>query len=149
MNCSYWTILCFTLLNNRRYQRERRSVTRCNECLVVSVLVFERIGESTGNVFAGDLTPLPELLGRLYGARAIILGQAARTDDGVVEATALQTFAGAASVSAWIGPEDEDRRRVELFLPAHLPQPARVYQTGGRRWCRGRSTLRSFPCKSL
>src|SRR5215212_4052123 len=95
VNCSYWTILCFTLLNNRRYQRERRSVTRCNECLVVSVLVFERIGESTGNVFAGDLTPLPELLGRLYGARAIILGQAARTDDGVVEATALQTFAGA------------------------------------------------------
>src|SRR5215213_8375000 len=68
---------------------------RCNERLVVSVLVFERIGEGTGDVFAGDLTPLPELLGRFYGVRAINLGQAARTDDGVVEATALQTFVGA------------------------------------------------------
>jgi hypothetical protein len=59
VNCSYWTILCFTLLDNRRYQRERRSVMRCNERLVVCVLVFERIGEGTGNVFAGDLTPPP------------------------------------------------------------------------------------------
>jgi hypothetical protein len=35
VNCSYWTILCFTLLDNRRYQRERRSVMRCNERLAV------------------------------------------------------------------------------------------------------------------
>src|SRR5829696_401921 len=28
VNCSYWTIRCFTLFNNRRYQRERRSVMR-------------------------------------------------------------------------------------------------------------------------
>ena len=35
MNCSYWTILCFTLLNNRRYQRERRYVMRCNERLLI------------------------------------------------------------------------------------------------------------------
>jgi hypothetical protein len=34
VNCSYWTILCFTLLDNRRCQRERRSVTRCNERLL-------------------------------------------------------------------------------------------------------------------
>jgi hypothetical protein len=33
VNCSYRTILCFTLLDNRRYQRERRSVMRCNERL--------------------------------------------------------------------------------------------------------------------
>jgi hypothetical protein len=33
VNCSYWTILCFTLLDNRRYQRERRSVMWCNERL--------------------------------------------------------------------------------------------------------------------
>ena len=36
VNCSYWTILCFTLLDNRRYQRERRSVMRCNERLDVA-----------------------------------------------------------------------------------------------------------------
>src|SRR5829696_912951 len=36
VNCSYWTNLCFTLLDNRRYQRERRSVRRCNERLAVS-----------------------------------------------------------------------------------------------------------------
>ena len=35
VNCSYWTILCFTLLDNRRYQRERRSVMWCNESLAV------------------------------------------------------------------------------------------------------------------
>src|SRR5918994_618074 len=35
VNCSYWTILCFILLDNRRYQRERRSVMRCNERLAV------------------------------------------------------------------------------------------------------------------
>jgi hypothetical protein len=33
VNCSYWTILCFTLLNNRRYQRERRCVMWRNERL--------------------------------------------------------------------------------------------------------------------
>jgi hypothetical protein len=36
VNCSYWTILCFTLLDNRRYQRERRSVMRCNERLLIA-----------------------------------------------------------------------------------------------------------------
>src|SRR5215211_4816523 len=35
VNCSYWTILCFTLLDNRRYQRERRSVMRCNKRLLI------------------------------------------------------------------------------------------------------------------
>src|SRR5215217_77515 len=95
VNCSYWTILCFTLLDNRRYQRERRSVTRCNERLVVCIFVFERLGEGTGDVFAGDLTPPTDLLGRLYGARSLILGQAAGTYYGVVETTALQTFVGA------------------------------------------------------
>src|SRR5829696_66370 len=35
VNCSYWTILCFILLDNRRYQRERRSVMQCNERLAV------------------------------------------------------------------------------------------------------------------
>jgi hypothetical protein len=35
VNYSYWTILCFTLLDNGRYQRERRSVMRCNERLAV------------------------------------------------------------------------------------------------------------------
>src|SRR5215211_6095555 len=95
VNCSYWTILCFTLLNNRRYQRERWSVMRCNERLVVCVLVFERIGEGTGDIFAGDLTPPTDLLGRLYGACSLILSQAAGTYYGVVEATALQTFIGA------------------------------------------------------
>src|SRR5215217_3062889 len=95
VNCSYWTILCFTLLDNRRYQRERRSVTRCNERLVVCIFVFERLGEGTGDVFAGDLTPPTDLLGRLYGARSLILGQTAGTYYGVVEATALQTFVGA------------------------------------------------------
>src|SRR5215217_8280879 len=68
---------------------------QCNERLVVCVLVFERIGEGTGNIFAGDLTPPPEPLGRLYGARALSLGQTARTDDGVDETTALQPFVGA------------------------------------------------------
>src|SRR5215212_835079 len=54
VNYSYWTILCFTLLGNRRYQRERRSVMRCNGRLVVCVLIiFERFGEGTGDVFAG------------------------------------------------------------------------------------------------
>src|SRR5215207_8268625 len=95
VNCSYWTILCFTLLNNRRYQRERRSVMRCNARLVVCVFIFERIGEGTGDVFSGDLTPPPDLLSRLYGARSLILGQAAGTYYSVVEATALQTFVGA------------------------------------------------------
>src|SRR5215218_4958108 len=95
VNCSYWTILCFTLLDNRRYQRERRSVMRCNGRLVVRVLVFERGDEGTGDVFAGDLTPPPELLGRLYCSRALILGQAARADDGVVETTSPQSFVGA------------------------------------------------------
>src|SRR5215204_389389 len=59
VNCSYWTILCFTLLDNRRYQHERRSVMRCNERLVVCVFIFERFGEGTSDIFAGDLTPLP------------------------------------------------------------------------------------------
>src|SRR5215217_5690408 len=95
VNCSYWTIVCFTLLDNCRYQRERRSVMRCNERLVVRVLVFERIGEGTGDVFAGDLTPPTDLLGRLYGSRFLILSQAAGTYYGVGEATALQTFVGA------------------------------------------------------
>ena len=36
VNCSYWTILCFTLLDNRRNQRERRCVMRCNEPLAVN-----------------------------------------------------------------------------------------------------------------
>ena len=31
VNRSYRTILCFTLLDNRRYQRERRCVMRCNK----------------------------------------------------------------------------------------------------------------------
>src|SRR5919112_2091598 len=48
-----------------------------------------------GQRLRGDLTPPPELLGRLYSARALILGQAARTYDGVVETTALQTSVGA------------------------------------------------------
>jgi hypothetical protein len=52
-------VLCFILLDNRRYQRERRSVMRCNERLVVCIVVFERIHEGTGDVFAGDLTPPP------------------------------------------------------------------------------------------
>jgi hypothetical protein len=33
VNCSYWTILCFTLLDNRRDQCERWSVMQCNERL--------------------------------------------------------------------------------------------------------------------
>src|SRR5215217_7690345 len=65
------------------------------ESLVVRVLVFERIGEGTGDVFAGDLTPPTDLLGRLYGSRSLILSQAAGTYYGVGEATALQTFVGA------------------------------------------------------
>src|SRR5215208_4984395 len=65
------------------------------ERLVVCVLVFERMGEGTGDVFAGDLTPPTDLLGRLDGARSLILRQAAGTYYGVVEATALQTFVGA------------------------------------------------------
>src|SRR5918994_2185287 len=88
-------ILCFTLLNDRRNQRERWSVMRRNERFVVCVLVFERGGEGTRDVFAGDLTPPPELLGGLYGARALILGQASWTDNGVVEATAPQSIVGA------------------------------------------------------
>jgi hypothetical protein len=36
VNCSYLTILCFILLDNRRYQRERRSVMQCNERLAVN-----------------------------------------------------------------------------------------------------------------
>ena len=59
VNCSYWMILCFTLLNDRRNQRERWSVMRRNERLVVCVLVFERIGEGAGNVFAGISPRLP------------------------------------------------------------------------------------------
>ena len=35
VNCSYWTILYFTLLNNRRYQRERRSAMQCYERLTL------------------------------------------------------------------------------------------------------------------
>jgi hypothetical protein len=35
VNCSSWTILCFILFDNRRYQRERRSVRRCNERLLI------------------------------------------------------------------------------------------------------------------
>src|SRR5215208_7129174 len=65
------------------------------EGLVVGVLAVERDGEGTGNVFAGDLTPPPELFGHLYPARARILGQAAGTDDGVVEPAALETLVGA------------------------------------------------------
>src|SRR5215212_8851710 len=110
---------------------------RCNERLVVGVLVFERIGESTGNVFAGDLTPLPELLGRLYGARALILGQAARADDGVVEATAIQTFVGAG-----LGAEIRTHRlraplrvvrahRAEHQVAAHPTFLRRLDQLGG------------------
>src|SRR5919112_6419588 len=31
VKCSYWIILCFILLDNCRYQRERWCVNRCNE----------------------------------------------------------------------------------------------------------------------
>src|SRR5215210_616761 len=68
---------------------------RCNERLVVRVLIFERGGEGSGDVFAGDLTPPPELLGHIYGASTLIFGQAARTDDGVVQTTVPQSFVGA------------------------------------------------------
>jgi hypothetical protein len=47
VNCSYWTILCFTLLDNRRYQRERRTVTQCNEGLE-ALLDHFNIFEATG-----------------------------------------------------------------------------------------------------
>src|SRR5215204_5782158 len=40
VNCSYWTILCFTLLDNRRYQRERRCVMRCNGRLLIEIRVL-------------------------------------------------------------------------------------------------------------
>src|SRR5215210_4523751 len=64
------------------------------ERLVVSVLVFERGCKGTGYVFAGDLTPPFEPLGRLYRARALILTQAARTVDAVIEPTARQSLVG-------------------------------------------------------
>src|SRR5215210_163707 len=68
---------------------------RCNERLVVSVLIFERGGEGSGDVFAGGVTPPPELRGHSYGATTLSFGQAARTDDGVVQTTVPQSFVGA------------------------------------------------------
>jgi len=35
VNCCYWTILCFILLDNCCYQRERRSVRRCNKLSLI------------------------------------------------------------------------------------------------------------------
>src|SRR5215217_1273607 len=40
VNCSYRTIICFILLDNRSYQRERRSVMRCNEGLLIEIRVL-------------------------------------------------------------------------------------------------------------
>jgi hypothetical protein len=40
MNCYYWTILYFTLLDNGRYQRERQSVMRCNERLLIGIPIL-------------------------------------------------------------------------------------------------------------
>src|SRR5215203_6018963 len=65
------------------------------ERLVVCIFVFERLGEGKGDVFAGNFTPPTDLLGRLYGACPLILGQAAWTYYGVFQATAFQTFVGA------------------------------------------------------
>src|SRR5918995_3806601 len=87
-------ILCFTLLNDRRNQRERWSVMRRNERLVVRVLVLEHGGEGTGYVFAGKLTPPAQPLGSFYVAGTLVLGQAAGPDDGVVETTLHQALVG-------------------------------------------------------
>src|SRR5919112_688230 len=64
------------------------------ERLVVGVLVLERGGEGAGYVFAGNLTPPVQLLGGPYVAGALVLGQAAGTDDGVVEAALRQVLVG-------------------------------------------------------
>src|ERR687898_1020270 len=95
-------ILCFTLLNDRRNQRERWSVMRRNERFVVRVLVFERGGEGTGDVFAGDLAAPSQAFGRLYVAGALVLCQATGADDGVVEAALLQPLVGS-SLGAEVG----------------------------------------------
>src|SRR5215207_11227030 len=94
VNCSYWTILCFTLLNNRRYQRERRSVRRCNGRLAVGVLYLERLREGASDVVAADLTPPAQGLGRFDPACPLIVGEAGGSDDGVVEPALLQPLIG-------------------------------------------------------
>src|SRR5215204_3315153 len=95
VNCSYWTILCFTLLDNRRYQRERRCVMRCNERLAVGILRLERLREGAGYVGAADLTAPAQRLLRLDPARLLLVGQAAGPDDGVIEPALLQPLVGA------------------------------------------------------
>jgi hypothetical protein len=56
VNCFYWMILCFILLDNRRYQHECRSVRRCNERLVVRYTTCSMYGrrELVGDVYFGS-----------------------------------------------------------------------------------------------
>jgi hypothetical protein len=70
-------VLCFTLLDSRRYQRERRCVMQCNERLAVGVLQLERLGEGAGDVVAADLTPPAQGLGNLDPAPPLVVGEAA------------------------------------------------------------------------
>jgi hypothetical protein len=62
VNCSYWTILCFTLLNNRRNQRERRSVRQCNGRLLIDHPHLADNFEAPVQELVRDLVRQPQLI---------------------------------------------------------------------------------------
>jgi hypothetical protein len=62
VNCSYWTILCFTLLDNRCYQLERRSVRRCNERLLIGHPHLADNSKAPVQELVRDLVRQPQLI---------------------------------------------------------------------------------------
>src|SRR3712207_2934213 len=68
---------------------------RCNEGLAIGVRHFERLGEGTGYVVAGDFTPPAQSLRRLDPARSLLFGEASGANDRVVEIALLQPLVGA------------------------------------------------------
>src|SRR3712207_8895951 len=68
---------------------------RCNEGLAIGVRHFERLGEGTGYVVAGDFTPPAQSLRRLDPARSLLFGEAAGANDRVVEIALLEPLVGA------------------------------------------------------